>query len=103
MKRIARFFLVLTVLLSVPWWWLSREYGGYGYVTLLMWTPAVAAVITLGTTGGSLSELGMAWREVDMAARVLADCSHGCGAPHPRGVSSFARPVSRPGWSQSPA
>ena len=59
MKRIER-FLVFTVLLSVPWWWLSREYGGYGYITLLMWSPAAAAVITLRTTGGSLSELG--WR-----------------------------------------
>lgn len=59
MKRIAR-FLALTVILSVPWWWLSREFGGYGYITLLMWTPALAAVITLRSTGGSLSEMG--WR-----------------------------------------
>ena len=59
MKRIA-LFLILTIVLSAPWWWLSREYGGYGYITLLMWAPAVAAVITLETTGGRLSELG--WR-----------------------------------------
>lgn len=50
-------FLIVTTVLSLPWWWLSRDFGGYGYITLLMWSPAAAAYLTVKLTGGDLNEL----------------------------------------------
>jgi membrane protease YdiL (CAAX protease family) len=51
-------FLILTALLSTPFWWLSRHSGFY--TAILMWCPGIAAMLTLRLTGGKLGELG--WR-----------------------------------------
>ncbi|MGZ4807922.1 MAG: CPBP family intramembrane glutamic endopeptidase [Thermoanaerobaculia bacterium] len=56
----ALLFLRLTIVLSLPWWWMVREHSSAAFVTFLMWSPALAAVITLKTTGGDLGDLG--WR-----------------------------------------
>ncbi|MGD0144099.1 MAG: type II CAAX endopeptidase family protein [Rhizomicrobium sp.] len=53
-------FLISTIVLSLPWWWLGRHVGGFGYITFLMWSPALAAAFTVKVTGGNLGELG--WR-----------------------------------------
>ena len=51
-------FLILTALLSAPFWWLARHSGFY--TALLMCCPGIAAILTLRLTNGKLSELG--WR-----------------------------------------
>ena len=53
-------FVILTILLSAPFWWLTRQGGHLFYMNALMWSPAAAAVLALKFTGGSLSDLG--WR-----------------------------------------
>jgi membrane protease YdiL (CAAX protease family) len=59
-------FLVLTFGLSAPWWWLVRERGSGVYVTFMMWSPALAAVIA----GGGLDALG--WRTARIKWIVLS-------------------------------
>ncbi|MEO8218162.1 MAG: type II CAAX endopeptidase family protein [Acidobacteriota bacterium] len=61
-------FVFLTAIFSLPWWYMSRVHGGAVYVTLLMWSPALAAVITCKVSGKPLDELG--WRGAEW--RMLA-------------------------------
>src|SRR5262245_11540273 len=53
-------FLVLTTLLSAPFWWFTRLGGHRLYISALMWAPGIAAVLTLRLTGSDMRELG--WR-----------------------------------------
>lgn len=36
-------FLILTAIISIPGWYTTRNFGGPNYVSLLMWSPALAA------------------------------------------------------------
>ena len=49
-------FSGLVVVLCSPWWWLASRNAGSGYTTiLLMWMPAIAAILTSqGFEGHSL-------------------------------------------------
>jgi uncharacterized protein len=61
--QIAR-FLLLTALFSAPCWFLhaySHTPGAGAYIRLLMWCPAIAALLTVRSDGPGLASIGWRW------------------------------------------
>ena len=58
-------FLGLTFILSAVWYWLIVVAGGlaraYGYVNLLMWSPAISALVIQVIFHRTLRGLGWRW------------------------------------------
>jgi len=70
MRRILR-FVGLTAGLSTPFYILhahSHTPGAGAYIRLLMWCPALAALITLRSTGADLVGIGWRWPSARFAA-----------------------------------
>jgi len=85
MNRVAR-FVALTALLSTPFYILhasSHTPGAGAYIRLLMWCPAVAALVTLRSTGAAIARIGWRWPP----ARTVA---WSCGIPIPYVTAAYA-------------
>jgi membrane protease YdiL (CAAX protease family) len=86
-------FLILTSALSAPWWWMVREHSSGIYVTFMMWSPALAAVLS----GAGLDSLG--WRAPNFRWIVLGGLTTllGIGTAHAPvfgfGLVDFATPA----------